>query len=223
MSPPLNIINDNSRPEFIETTESNRQSHSIKSTFTRPLKFDDSYIYHKNDAFSSYGSFSFSNKTKNATIDEKKLNKFKKSLLPFENQGTTITNHFLNRNVQRCAVSRRVSIEKDVNDCQTILSSPIMRSVKSIADCRTSLMKTENIDHKTYSIANKSSFSRPLRALHMSPTDTKTYSFLSSQFTKKSPLNSSNHDVQMDKTLSGRTIFDSALPSSVLINTRKEN
>ncbi|CAF4357372.1 unnamed protein product, partial [Rotaria sordida] len=111
-----------------------------------------------------------SNKSRSKLVDQQKTNKSKKCISFMENQGSISTNNICNRNIQRCAVSRRISTEKDTEETKT--TSSAMQSQMSITtNRRIPSIKTKTTNHNVHSITNASSFTRPLRAFQM-PTIT---------------------------------------------------
>ena len=121
------------------------------------------------------------------------------------------TNNVISRNIQRCAVSRRISNEKNTEETQTIPSQlPI--AIHRISSNKPKAT-TRNI--------NSSSFARPLRAFQI-PTMTNNSSSSSPKTARKSS-STSYHHVTVQKTFISRTILTTVLPSSTSLINQKNN
>ena len=112
-----------------------------------------------------------------------------------ENLRLLPTNHALNRNIQRCAVSRRISVEKDLEE----------------------IIMPTSINSKDF-IGNIESITQPLRAFHMVPTINQESPRKSSSVPR-----SSTHQLIVEKTFASRTIITNVLPSTIPLKHRKNN
>jgi len=123
-------------------------------------------------------------------------------------------NNIINRNIQRCAVSRRISTEKNPEEIHSISARQLQIST---TNRRISSIKSKTTVHNIQSLINTSSIARPLRAFHM-PTMITTESSK-----KSSSLARHQHLLTIQKTFASRTILTTVLPSSNLIKNRKNN
>ncbi len=126
------------------------------------------------------------------------------------------TNNIFSRNIQRCAVSRRISTEKNAEEIHTIAST-------SITNRRISSIKSKNTLRNLQSITNTSSIARPLRAFYMSPMITTEPPSSPKSIKKSSFIPRQQHPLTIQKTFASRTILTTVLPSSTLSKNQKNN
>lgn len=130
----------------------------------------------------------------------------------------TSINNNLNRNIQRCAVSRRLSAEKNAEETRTISSTSIAQSQMSTVNRRTSSVKPKNTVRTVPSATVTSSFARPLRAFQMSTLITNE----SPKTIRKTPSTPHHHHhLTVQKPFASRTVLTTVLPSSNLITNHK--
>ncbi len=122
------------------------------------------------------------------------------------------TNNIINRNIQRCAVSRRISSEKKSDEIHSIAARQLQ-----ISTTNRRISKSKTTIHNIQSVINTSSIARPLRAFHMSTIITTESS------KKSSSISLHQHLLATQKTFASRTIVTTVLPSSTLIKNRKNN
>lgn len=127
--------------------------------------------------------------------------------------------NIINRNIQRCAVSRRISTGKGTEELHTISSTS--KSEVSITDRRISCIKSKNTIRNIQSVTNTSLMARPLRAFHMSTMITNESSPKSAR--KSSSIPRYHHRLPIPKTFASRTILTTILPSSTLLKNQKNH
>jgi hypothetical protein len=159
--------------------------------------------------------------TQNLT-NQQKTNLSTKQRTPFVEKLRSIsTNNIITRNVQRCAVSRRITVEKEAEETHSISSTPPTQSQLPIATHRISSNKSKTTIRHINSALNSSSFARPLRAFQMSPVIANASSS-SPKITRKTS-STSQHHVTIQKTLVGRTILATVLPPPTFNTNHKNN
>ncbi|CAF3316179.1 unnamed protein product, partial [Rotaria sp. Silwood2] len=204
-----------------EIDELSLQSCLIEPNSTCQLNCDN-IIYNNKQISSSNEQLINPNKSTDNIVDQQKMNKSRKCIPSIENQGSILTNNISNRNIQRCAVSRRISTEKDIEETTKVSTNSTIQSQMSITNRRISSTKTKTTNNNVHSVTNISSFTRPLRAFQMSTITTNGLSS-SPKNTKKLSLSSQHHHLAMQKNSSSRTILSTVLPSSTLVKTPKNN
>ena len=177
-------------------------------------------IHDKNSCNNKQTSISACN-----SIHQQKMNVFTKRTQSLENSRPISTNNN-NRHIQRCAVSRRISIEKTSKVRAVSPSSPIQSQTPTLNRRMTST-KSKNTIRNHHSVTNISTFARsserPLRAFQMSTIINKESPSSPKNNRKSSSTLHHRHQLISPKGLTNKTILPTVLPSSNVIANQKRS
>ena len=151
-----------------------------------------------------------------SSTDQQKPKIFTKRSSPSKNLRSISTNNILNRNVQRCGVSRKYAAEKNIEETHTMSQTPIVQTVNR----RIPSVKPKTTIRNVSSATITSSFARPLRAFQMTTLITTSEP---TKGARKIPATSHHHHITIQKTFTSRTILTTVLPSSNFITDQKNN